>query len=83
MSVDAIYLISCKTSGGEYIGETGRPLHNLIKEHLDGKTNKDPSKPLGTHCIQRHNDDDFRLVFNTEDSRIASGPTIRSQFNGL
>ncbi|KAJ1366590.1 hypothetical protein KIN20_027281 [Parelaphostrongylus tenuis] len=59
ISNSTIYLISCKACGGKYIGEASRPLHIRIREHLDGKTNKDPSKPLGTHRMQRHNDDDF------------------------
>ncbi|KAK6764420.1 hypothetical protein RB195_024660 [Necator americanus] len=44
-----VYLISCKTCGEQYIGETGRPLCVCIKQHLDGMKHSNAATHLGTH----------------------------------
>ncbi|VDP02493.1 unnamed protein product [Heligmosomoides polygyrus] len=54
-----VYLISCQACGEEYIGETGRPLHVSIKEHLDGKEKLRASTALGYHRINSHGGEDF------------------------
>ncbi|VDO91492.1 unnamed protein product [Heligmosomoides polygyrus] len=43
----------------EYIGETGRPLHVRIKEHLDGKEKLRASTALRYHKINSHGGEDF------------------------
>ena len=62
MTSGTIYLISCRTCGDEYIGETGRPLCVRIREHLDGKLKSRTSTPLGAHRVGRHNGDDFEVT---------------------
>ncbi|EYC34569.1 hypothetical protein Y032_0001g473 [Ancylostoma ceylanicum] len=49
-----IYLITCKSCGEEYIGETGRPLCIRIKEHLEGLAKIKADTPLGAHRRQCH-----------------------------
>ncbi|KAK6732228.1 hypothetical protein RB195_016547 [Necator americanus] len=49
-----VYLISCKTCGDQYIGETGRPLCIRIKEHLRGMKQSNAATPLGVHRRQCH-----------------------------
>ena len=56
-----IYLISCKTCGEKYIGETGRPLWVRIKEHLAGKSKLNDVTPLGSHRKHIHGFKDFEV----------------------
>ena len=57
-----VYLISCKTCGEEYIGETGRPICVRIKEHLDGMKHSNTATPLGAHRRKCHENAPFCIA---------------------
>ena len=61
MVAGVVYLITCQTCGGTYIGETGRPLCIRVKEHLDGLKKSNMATPLGKHRRQFHNDADIQV----------------------
>ncbi|VDP13499.1 unnamed protein product [Heligmosomoides polygyrus] len=50
-----VYLIKCMGCNGEYIGETGRPLGERVKEHLGVLRRCDIAGPLGEHRLRCHN----------------------------
>ncbi|VDP06678.1 unnamed protein product [Heligmosomoides polygyrus] len=50
-----VYLIKCTGCNGEYIGETGRPLGERVKEHLGMLRRCDIAGPLGEHRLRCHN----------------------------
>ncbi|KAK6764997.1 hypothetical protein RB195_025075 [Necator americanus] len=52
MVSDVVYLISCKTCGDQYIGETGRPICVRIRERLKGMKQSNAATPLGAHRRQ-------------------------------
>ena len=56
-----VYKIICNSCGDEYIGETARPLHVRLKEHIDGKSRSRTSTALGAHRVQKHDGDDFEI----------------------
>ena len=58
-----VYMISCLSCGETYIGETARPLHIRVKEHLEGKVRSRLSTALGTHRVSVHNGEDFEVAF--------------------
>ncbi|XGW03292.1 hypothetical protein V3C99_014911 [Haemonchus contortus] len=57
-----VYKITCRNCGDEYIGETARPLHVRIKEHLDGMNRSRESTALGAHRVQNHNGGVFEVT---------------------
>ncbi|XGW34489.1 hypothetical protein V3C99_018419 [Haemonchus contortus] len=57
-----VYKITCRDCGNEYIGETARPLHVRIKEHIDGTKRLKGSTALGTHRIQKQNGGVFEVT---------------------
>lgn len=56
-----VYLITCQSCGEEYIGETARPLHVRVKEHLDGKAKSRTSTAMGHHRVHGHTGEDFEV----------------------
>ncbi|VDP30328.1 unnamed protein product [Heligmosomoides polygyrus] len=50
-----VYLTKCTGCNGEYIGETGRPLGERVKEHLGMLRRCDIAGPLGEHRLRCHN----------------------------
>ncbi|VDO22486.1 unnamed protein product, partial [Heligmosomoides polygyrus] len=55
------YLITCQSCVEEYIGETTRPLHVRVKEHLDGKAKSRTFTATGHHRIHEHTGYDFEV----------------------
>ncbi|WKX90074.1 hypothetical protein Q1695_009146 [Nippostrongylus brasiliensis] len=54
MVAGVVYLIKCTVCNGEYIGETGRPLGERVKEPLGTLRRCDISEPLGEHRLRCH-----------------------------
>ena len=79
-----VYSISCKACGEEYIGETGRPLHVRIKEHLEGKSKIRPSTPLGTHRAQKHKFNDFEVAVTilAQETKTSTRKTLEAFWIG-
>ena len=54
-----VYQIECLICHAIYIGETGRPLHVRVNEHLAGKRRESLIMPLGRHRREDHSGNDF------------------------
>ncbi|EYC41748.1 hypothetical protein Y032_0558g3424 [Ancylostoma ceylanicum] len=57
-----VYLITCKSCGDQYIGETERPLCIRIKEHLDGMTRSRITTAHGGHRRHNHGNISFEVA---------------------
>ncbi|EYC13370.1 hypothetical protein Y032_0044g948 [Ancylostoma ceylanicum] len=74
MMSGVVYLITCRTCGDEYVGETGRPICVRIKEHLDGLNKSKISTPLVRHRRSNHEISDIQIgvsILSTEPEIIA------------
>ena len=65
-----VYSLKCEEYSSEYIGETGRPLHIRIHEHiLSLRSPTCPSyidKPLARHRIEHHQGNHFTVTVHNE-----------------
>ncbi|EYC21311.1 hypothetical protein Y032_0019g3745 [Ancylostoma ceylanicum] len=57
-----VYQIECLSCHAIYIGETGRPFHVRINEHLASKRRESLIKPLGKHRHEDHSGNDFDVA---------------------
>ena len=57
-----VYQIECLSCHAFYIGETGRPLHVRINEHLASKRRESLVKPLGKHRHDDHTGNDYDVA---------------------
>uniref|UniRef100_A0A0K0DBR4 GIY-YIG domain-containing protein n=1 Tax=Angiostrongylus cantonensis TaxID=6313 RepID=A0A0K0DBR4_ANGCA len=80
MSSGTVYLIFCKVSGDEYVGETGGPFGVRIEEHLVGKSKLKPNTPPGAHRMQEHNGEDFEVGVTTltHESKTSARKTLEA-----
>ncbi|XGW17788.1 hypothetical protein V3C99_002406, partial [Haemonchus contortus] len=75
-----VYRITCRVCGDEYIGETARPLHVRVKEHMYGMRRLKKSTALGSHRIQKHNGDDFEVTVEVvaQESQVCARKTLEA-----
>ena len=77
-----MYEISCCVCGDKYIGETGRPLHIRIKEHLVAKSKSISTNALGKHRETLHGGTDFdiKVVLLAQQMDITARKTLEAFF---
>uniref|UniRef100_A0A7I4Y8Y3 Reverse transcriptase domain-containing protein n=1 Tax=Haemonchus contortus TaxID=6289 RepID=A0A7I4Y8Y3_HAECO len=75
-----VYKITCRDCGDEYIGETARPLHVRVKEHIDGMKRLNESTALGSHRIQKHNGGVFEVTVEVvaQESQLCACKTLEA-----
>ncbi|EYB84864.1 hypothetical protein Y032_0308g2042 [Ancylostoma ceylanicum] len=75
-----IYQIECLSCRATYIGETGRPLHVRINEHLASKRRESLITPLGKHRREDHdgNDFDVRCTILAHEPDISARKTLEA-----
>ncbi|EYB97663.1 hypothetical protein Y032_0139g2150 [Ancylostoma ceylanicum] len=75
-----IYQIECLNCHATYIGETGRPLHVRINEHLASKRRESLVTPLGKHRHEDHtgNDFDVRCTILAHEPDISARKTLEA-----
>ena len=80
MCSGVIYSITCRLCGDEYIGETGRPLHVRIREHLDGLRKSKMLTPLGTHRRLCHDNTEFEVAVSilAREAEISARKTLEA-----
>ncbi|EYC12947.1 hypothetical protein Y032_0045g1173 [Ancylostoma ceylanicum] len=75
-----IYQIECLKCHGTYIGETGRPLHVRINEHLASKRRESLITLPGRHRHEEHdgNDFDVRCTILAHEPDISARKTLEA-----
>ncbi|WKY04401.1 hypothetical protein Q1695_005417 [Nippostrongylus brasiliensis] len=75
-----VYLIKCTVCNGEYIGETGRPLGERVKEHLGTLRRCDISEPLGEHRLRCHDGAlvEVAVAILSRESEISARKTLEA-----
>ncbi|VDL62846.1 unnamed protein product, partial [Nippostrongylus brasiliensis] len=80
MVAGVVYLIKCTVCNGEYIGETGRPLGERVKEHLGTLRRCDISEPLGEHRLRCHDGatKEVAVAILSRESEISARKTVEA-----
>ncbi|WKY02527.1 hypothetical protein Q1695_016084 [Nippostrongylus brasiliensis] len=80
MVAGVVYLIKCTVCNGEYIGETGRPLGERVKEHLGTLRRCDISEPLGEHRLRCHDGAmvEVAVAILSRESEISARKTLEA-----
>ena len=83
-----VYSIPCEC-GKEYVGETGRTLHQRMTEHKRAVKNNDPNNALAVHVTKTHHNikwEDAKVLTREEQwtkRKIKEGLAIRNRVNNM
>lgn len=87
MDKNCIYKLQCTICFQEYIGETGRPFHERLKEHLKSIILMDNKSAMSEHYVKHHVEipeepfsyNILKKINNTTERKIAESIFIKQQ----